>query len=194
LFKNPVPLAQGPEPSILARLTQEQGHKSATIEDSLRLLGKALEPLAGSKSVVLVGYGFGRLTGTSGTVTAQGSITPQAPPGQTPEGDALQMPAYDAARDALQAARATLLCVDVTFADRHTLVVGLQRIATDTGGMVTSLYTYPQQAVERVINAIAGHYVLFAEKPSAKAGVHRIAVRLTQTKGTVLARSSYTEP
>ena len=172
MFKNPASLARGPEPSLLARLSQQQARKSATIEDALRLIGKALEPLPGSKSVVLVGYGFGRLTHT---------------------GESPMMPEYDAARDALQAARATLLCLDVSFATYHSLAAGLNTVAADTGGIVSSLYVSPQQAVERVVHALTGSYVLFAEKPPFEPGVHRIAVRLTRANGTVLARGSYTE-
>lgn len=172
MFKNPSTLAAGPEPSLLARLSQAQGRKSPTIEDALRLVGRALEPLPGSKSVVLVGYGFGRLTGS---------------------GEMAMMPEYDAARDALQAARATLLCLDVSFVDSHSLAAGLTTVAADTGGTVGTLYFSPQLAVERVVHALTGYYVLFAEKPPVEAGVHRIAVRLTRAKGTVLARNSYTE-
>jgi hypothetical protein len=104
------------------------------------------------------------------------------------------MPEYEAARLALQAARATLLCLDVSFTDSHSLATGLGTVAADTGGIVGSLYFKPQETVERVVHALAGYYVLFAEKPPPEKGVHRITVRLTQTKGTVLARSSYTEP
>jgi VWFA-related protein len=173
LFKNPAPLARGPEPSLLARLTPAQGRAAATIEEALRLIGRALEPLPGSKSIVLVGYGFGRLTGT---------------------GESAMMPEYDAARIALQAARATLLCLDVSFADFHSFAAGLGTVAADTGGIVGSVYVSPRETVDRVVHALAGYYVLSAEKPAAEKGVHRIVVRLRQTKGTVLARRSYTEP
>ncbi|MGB7219123.1 MAG: hypothetical protein WBD07_09980 [Vicinamibacterales bacterium] len=172
MFKNPSTLAAGPEPSLLARLSQAQGRKSPTIEDALRLIGRALERLPGSKSVVLVGYGFGRLTGS---------------------GEMAMMPEYDAARVALQAARATLLCLDVSFVDAHSLASGLTTVAADTGGTVGTLYFSPQLAVERVVHALTGYYVLFTEKPPFAAGVHPIAVRLTRAKGTVLARRSYTE-
>jgi VWFA-related protein len=171
MFKRPASIEPSADPSLVARLSQRQGRHTHTIEEALRLLGRALEPLPGSKSVILVGFGFGRLG---------------------PDGSFL-MPEYDAARDALQAARATLLCLDVTFADVHTLAHGLETVAADTGGMVASLYLNPRQAVERVVHALGGHYVLFAEKPPFESGIHRIDVRLTRAKGTVLARGSYTD-
>jgi VWFA-related protein len=168
LLREPGRVERGAEPSLFARLSQEQGRKTYTIEDALRAIGQALEPLPGSKSIVLVGYGFGRMPG-------------------------ILMPDYDRARDALQAARVTLLCLDVTFADYHTLEIGLKAVAADTGGIFARLYSNPRQAVSRVVNALVGHYVLFAEKPDSQPGLHRIDVRLVGSKGNVLARSSYAE-
>jgi VWFA-related protein len=172
MFKEPASIARHTErPSLVERLTQEAGRKASTIEDGLRLIAQALEPLPGSKSIVLVGWGFGRLN-QMGTI---------------------MMPEYDAARDALQAARATLLCLDVSFADSHSLAVGLDAVAADTGGMVDSLYLNPRHAIERVVHALSGYYELFAEKPPSEAGLHQIEVTLARAKGTVLARRSYTE-
>jgi VWFA-related protein len=172
LLRDPPRIAPGPEPSLIARLSQDDGRRASTIEKALELLGHALAPLPGSKAIVLIGYGFGRMLGNGAT---------------------LLMPEYKAARDALQAARVTLLCLDVTFADYHSLEVGLQAVAADTGGIFERLYLNPRQAVDRVVSALAGHYVLFAEKPDSKPGFHRIDVRLARAKGTVLARSSYVD-
>ena len=172
LVRNPPRIDPGLDPSLVARLSQDEGRRTYTIEKALQLLGEALAPMPGSKTIVLVGYGFGRMSSNGG---------------------AFLMPDYDAARDALQAARVTLLCLDVTFADYHSLELGLQAVAADTGGIFERLYLNPRQAVDRVVSALAGHYVLFAEKPDAKPGLHRIAVRLPRARGTVLARSSYVE-
>lgn len=170
LLRDPPPVAPGPEPSLIARLPQNEGRRTYTIEKALQLLGDALAPLPGSKTIVLIGYGFGRMSANGATFL---------------------MPEYDAARDALQAARVTLLCLDVTFADYHSLELGLEAVAADTGGIFERLYLNPRQAVDRVVNALVGHYVLFAEKPDSKPGFHEIDVRLARVKGTVLARSSY---
>jgi VWFA-related protein len=172
MFKEPASIARhSGRPSLVERLTQEEGRKASTVEDGLRLVARALEPLPGSKSIVLVGWGFGRLN-QMGTI---------------------MLPEYDAARDALQAARATLLCLDVTFADSHSLSAGLEAAAADTGGMVDTLYNSPRLAIERIVHALSGYYELFAEKPPSEPGLHEIAVTLTRAKGTVLARRSYTE-
>jgi VWFA-related protein len=173
LFKSPPPVEPGPEPSLLARLSQAEGRKTYGIEEALQRLAHALAPLPGSKSVVLVGYGFGRLN--------------------LRDGRAFLMDGYEEARIALQDARATLLCLDITAADYHTLEHGLRTVAADTGGIFARFSSNPHQAIDRIAGALAGHYVLFAEKPEASPGVHRIDVRLVGRKGTVHARSSYTE-
>lgn len=172
MLRDPGPINAGSEPSLLARLSRDQGRRTYTIEKALQLLGNALEPFVGSKTIVLVGYGFGRLSRNGGVFL---------------------MPEYEAARDALQLARVSLLCLDVTFADYHSLELGLQTVAADTGGIFERLYLNPRQAVDRVVNALVGHYVLFAEKPDSKPGTHRIDVRLVGAKGTVLARRNYVE-
>jgi VWFA-related protein len=172
MLRDPPSIDPGPQPSLLAQLSRDEGRRTYTIEKALQLLANALAQLPGSKTIVLVGYGFGRMSS---------------------QGGAFLMPEYEMARDALQAARVTLLCLDVTFADYHTLELGLQAVAADTGGIFERLYLNPRQAVDRVVNALVGHYVLFAEKPDARPGLHRIAVRLPRAKGIVLARSSYVD-
>jgi hypothetical protein len=122
-----------------------------------------------------VGYGFGRLTVTLGMVGA------------------VLEPGYDEARAALQAARAAVFCLDVTDADYHTFELGLQTVAADTGGFFARTHLFAQDAVDRVANALTGHYVLFAEKPQVESGTHRITVGLTRHEGTVLARSTYVD-
>ena len=172
---NPNSIEPALGPSLLGQLSQERGRKTYEIEEALQLLGDALEPLPGSKSVVIIGYGFGRLTVTLGI------------PGAT-LGDG-----YDEARAALQAARAAVFCLDVTMADYHTFEFGLETVAEETGGFFARTYLFAQRAVERVANALIGHYVLFTEKPDVDPGIHRIAVRLVGANGTVLARRSFVD-
>ena len=68
MLTTPGPVEPSTGVSLVARLSQELGRRTYAIEDALHLLGIALEPLPGSKSVVLVGYGFGELTVTLGFV------------------------------------------------------------------------------------------------------------------------------
>ena len=175
MFHEPAPIEPASGVSLVSRLSQDRGRETHTIEAALRLLGNALEPLPGSKSVILIGHGFGRFT------TALGML------GATLDRE------YDAAREALQAARAAVFCLDVTDADYHTFEHGMQTVAGDTGGFFVRTHLFAQRAVDRVASALVGHYVLFTEKPDLDPGTHRIQLRLVRGKGTVLARGSYVD-
>ena len=150
------------EISLLASLSQEEGREIFDIEEALRRIGEALEPLPGSKSVILIGHGFE--SDTDG---------------------------YAAAQAALQAARASVFTIDVTQAFYHTFEHGLQAVSADTGGFFVRTFEKPPLwAFGLVTNAIAGHYVLFTERPALEPGVYPIVVA-TNVDGTVLARSTY---
>ena len=174
LFSRPPVLEPEGEPSLLARLSQEEGRRTWEIQEALRVLGEALEPLPGAKSVVLIGYGFGQLRVSLGMV---GSMLDDR---------------YDEARAALEAARVSVFTLDVTQADYHTFEHGLQTVAEHTGGFFVRTYQRPaRRAAERVANAIGGRYVLFTERPDVEPGEHPIEVEAADVDGTVLARSTY---
>jgi hypothetical protein len=103
------------------------------------------------------------------------------------------MPSYDEARAALQQARASVFSLNVTQANFNSLQVGLQDVSAATGGFYASTYEFPVLAMERVVHALRGYYVLFVDKPQAKAGEHRIDVRLVERHGRVFARSGYVD-
>jgi hypothetical protein len=157
--------------SLMARLGPDRAGRIYGIEQALRQIGEALEPLLGAKSLVLLGYGFGRLDGRSGQM--------------------LLMDGYDEASAALQRARVSVFALNVTRADYNSLQAGLQTVAAETGGTYASTYHFPALAVDHVARALAGYYVLFVEKPDLRDGAHRIEVRLTRRRGTVTARTSY---
>lgn len=174
MFGRPPVLQPDGEPSLLAWLSQDEGRRTWEIQEALQLLGEALEPLPGAKSVVLIGYGFGDLRVVLGMV-----------------GSSLD-DSYHGARAALEAARASVFTLDVTQADYHTFEHGLQMVAEDTGGFFVRTYQRPpRRALERVANAIAGRYVLFTERPDVEPGEYPIEVDVADVDGTVLARSTY---
>ena len=175
MFGEPSPIEPGSGLSLVTRLSQEVGRTTYFIEDALRLLGNALEPLPGSKSVVLLGHGFGQMTVTLGMVGA--SLGKR----------------YEEARAALHAARAAVFSLDVTDVDYHTFEHGLETVAAETGGFFVRTHLYSQRAIDRVANALVGHYVLLVEKPDGEPGTHRIEVDLVRKKGTVFARSTYVD-
>jgi VWFA-related protein len=171
LLRFPLPVIAAAEPSLLARLDLTPRKQTGGFEDSLRMIGEALEHLPGAKAVLLLGYGFGRFDPHTLGAT--------------------MMPSYDDARVALQQARASVFSLNVTQAHFNSLQAGLQRVAAATGGFYASTYEFPTLAMERVVHALRGYYVLFVDKPKAKAGEHRIDVRLAGRSGSVFARSGY---
>ena len=156
-------------PSLRPALDRERAAPSYSMEEALLRIGEALAPMPGPKSVVVVGHGFGRLSRT---------------------GVSLE-PAYDQAREALQRARASVFCLDVTDADYHSLEVGLQVVAEDTGGLYQRTHVFSQAALDRVLAALEGQYVLFVEKPVLSPGSHRLDIRLKGRGGVVLAPAVY---
>lgn len=171
LFENPPPVQEASLVSLVARLDPTEGRHAYSIEKALQLIAEALRRLPGSKSIVLVGHGFGRL----------------GPLGVAMEHD------YAPARNALLAARASVFSLDVTNADYHSLEAGLQLVSEQTGGFFARTHVFSAQAMRRLAGALAGYYVLFVEKPEVGRETHKVEVQLAGRKGTVLARSGYVD-
>jgi VWFA-related protein len=171
LFKDPPRVETMPPPSLTSTLDVALASRAFSMEEALAVLGRSLEPLPGSKSVVLVGHGFGRLAG--------GVLFIEA--------------AYAEARRALQSARASVFCLDVTDADAHTLDAGLVVTAEDTGGFFLRTHQFAEQAVSRLAGALSGQYVLFVEVTTPVARqIHDIDVELIGVdNGHVLAKRSF---
>jgi VWFA-related protein len=170
LFGGRAPVQSG-DPTLLDAIPLEAARRTYSIEQALTRLGEALQPLPGSKAVVLVGHGFGRL-GLAGVSME---------------------PGYERARRALQAARAAVFCLDVTQADYHSLEVGLQTVAEETGGMYQRTHIFSSAALNRLASVLGGHYVLFVEKPPLRPGAHRLDVRLKGRSGTVFAGTGFAD-
>jgi VWFA-related protein len=166
LMSEPAALVESDAPSLVASLGARQAQGAATKEEALALVGRALEPLPGAKSVVVFGHGFGRLQ-LSGVTLA---------------------PDYDEARRSLRAARASVFCLDVTQADYHSLEAGLQQVAEDTGGFFERTHLFPARALNRLAGVLAGHYVLMVERPPVRKGRHRVDVSVPHRSATVLVR------
>jgi VWFA-related protein len=171
LFERPATVQASSAPSLVERLDPASGRRTYGIERALELIGEALEPLPGSKSLVLIGYGFGRL----------------GPAGVTMEND------YEPARWALVAARTSVFSLDVTNADYHSLEAGLQLVSEETGGFYARTHIFPDQAMRRLSGALAGYYVLFVERSDGLRATHDVEVTLTRHTGRVLASSSYSD-
>jgi len=169
LLERPGPVVESPAPSLVARLAPAKAKKAYSMEQALLDLADALEPLAGAKSLVVVGHGWGRLSGSTLFFDKE----------------------YGPAVEAFQAGRVTVFALDTTQADYHTLEAGLMSVAEDTGGFFERTHLFTERALDRLAGALAGHYVLFVDKPAAPIGYHRIEVDLTRVEGTVMAKSGY---
>ncbi len=118
------------------------------------------------------GYGMGRLEGEAGVqMTA----------------------AYELASAALLASRTTVFSLDVTNADSHSLEVGLERVAEDTGGFYAKTHQFLPGIMRRLRLALSGHYVLAFERPELRRGAHRIELDLVDRSADVYAKREYVD-
>jgi hypothetical protein len=168
LFEGDPPWVESGFPSLAAHLDRGAARQAAYLESALLELGRALEPLPGAKSLVLFGYGLGRLTG--------GRVVP--------END------YGPAVLALERSRVSVFALDVTNADAHSLEVGLMDVAAATGGFYARTHLFPDQALARLEHALQGHYELTLEAP-AESGLHDLQVEVPGRGAEVLARPSF---
>jgi VWFA-related protein len=175
LFERPPAVREATGPSLVKRLAPSEGRRTYHIEEALKLIAEALEPLPGAKSLVLFGHGFGRLTRG---FTIKTSI-------------AEMEHGYEEAAKALRASRTSVFSLDVTKADFHSLEIGLQQVSDETGGFYVRTHIFPELAMKHLASALAGYYVLLVEKPDAERRTHRIEVELTRRKGDVLAKSGF---
>lgn len=154
-------------PSLFARLPADEAFNAYYVEDSLRLVAEALEPLAGAKSILFLGWGIGI--------------------NRVPKEERL----WAEAIGALYKARARVSALDISTADYHTLEGNLEAFAEMSGGSYQKTHIFPGMALKLAAEELAGHYVIVFEKPLRPAGVHRIEVTLTGRKGEVWARPYY---
>lgn len=140
--------------------------RAASPERALELTARALEPLPGEKMVIFLGWGLGRYGSTGVRMT----------------------PDYKPAVKALSAARASVFVLDVTSADYHSLEVGLQGVAEDTGGVYFSTFRLPGLATKSLARTISGYYVLTLDRSSLAETEGRVRIDLRGKSGTVLAR------
>ena len=162
-----------PMPALARRLDPAEMRKAASPEAALIIVANALRPIPGPKSIILFGWGLGRLT---------------------PTGVRME-PKYVPARQALESARASVFSIDFTQADSHSLEVGLGQVAGDTGGFYAKTFRFPKIAVDRLQKTLAGHYELEVRKPDTKVrGTHTIEVEVpSQRRASVLSRTTYVD-
>ena len=165
----PATVPAGESPSLSLDFDRNAGHGASSMEQALLVLARALDKLPGEKSVVLFGFGFGRILGSHVEVDAE----------------------YGEATHLFRRARASVFCLDVTDAASHTLEAGLMQVAADTGGFFARTNQFPGLAMQRLGRALTGRYEIAFVKPDLPRGGHAIRVELVGRKGQVLHRRAY---
>ena len=171
LLQRPTAVAPAHGVSLLLRLDPARARRTYTMEEALLLVARAMAPLPGAKSLVIVGHGFGRFT-APGIVDVRNE--------------------YAAARTVFQRGRITVFALDTTQAASHSLEVGLIGVAEETGGFYARTNLSARRGLDRLTEALVGHYVLFVERPATlRVGAHRIEVRVTRRGTMVLAKRTF---
>jgi hypothetical protein len=135
----------GRSPSLARHFDEHRARRATNLSQALEVIGDALEPIAGTKAVVLFGWGAGKFQGRTGVVRLG--------------------PDYVRAVRALAGAHASVFSLDITSADRHSLEVGLQWLAEDTGGFYIRTHLFPELAVDKLTRALTGHYIVTLMPP-----------------------------
>ncbi len=160
-------IAPGDPVSLAEHFDRANALAAASPERALEVVGRAMEPLHGEKTMIFLGYGLGRFSTDRVRMT----------------------PAYKPAVRALRAAHASVFVLDTTSADSHSLEVGLEGIAEATGGMYLKTFRLPGQATEILAKTISGHYVLTLDRASLEGKADGVEITLRDgNRGTVLAR------
>lgn len=162
-FGQDSPIPPGPPPSLAAAFDAGAAKDAASLESGLVVLARALGAIPGPKSIVLFGWGIGRFS-------REGVRLPDD---------------YVRARHLLVAARTTVYALDVTEADFHSLEVGLQAAAADTGGLYARTHLFPEIAMTKLSSALAGHYELTFEAPL---GTREIRVEVEGAPASIFHR------
>jgi VWFA-related protein len=172
LMNEPAPPPIVPMPSLASHLDRDEMKKAGSTERALIVIGNALRPIPGPKTLIFVGYGMGRFSK-----------------------DGVRMEwNYPIARYALESARVSVFTLDFTQADSHSLEAGLGKISADTGGSYAKTFRFPTIAIDHLQRTLAGHYELEVRKPSGlKKGAHLIEVDVAKRGAEVLARRTYVD-
>lgn len=153
--------APRPSPSLLRHLDLSEARGAASPARALELIGNALTPLVGEKTVILVGWGLGRFGSDGAEMT----------------------PGYAPAREALLRAGALVFVLDVTSAAYHSLEFGLRRVAADTGGAYRKTNDFPDVATADVADAIENDYRVTVLAPPLPPGDYELAIHVRRNLG-----------
>ncbi len=153
--------------SLARSFDLQKAMDAASPERALEVTAEALQALPGEKVIVFLGWGMGSFSSLG-----------------------VQMrPAFAPAVRALRRARASVFVLDVTSAGHHSLEVGLEAVASATGGTYAKTNVLAGLATDFLAKAISGHYIVSIDPAAAPEKGGKVEVDLRRgLKGTVLAR------
>lgn len=155
------------EVSLSRSFDARKAMDAASPERALEVTAEALQALPGEKVIVFLGWGMGSFSSMG-----------------------VQMrPSFAPAVRALRRARASVFVLDVTSAGHHSLEVGLEAVASATGGTYSKTNVLAGVATDFLAKAISGHYIVTIDPATVpeKGGPVEVGLR-RGLKGTVLAR------
>lgn len=152
-------------PSLVNLIDPAEAGDAAHVEDGLLLIARALRKLPGTKTLIFLGWSMNRWDGATDTL---GQATGYLLDGRT-----------------------TMISMDVTDAEYHSLEGPLIQAAQETGGFYVKTHVLSHGAMGRVESALAGHYELSFARPALESGRHPIKVRLRARRGSVYHRQYY---
>jgi VWFA-related protein len=157
-------------PSMGKHLDTDDAKNAASMADALELIGEALKPIPGTKSLVFFGYALGRMSAGSRITIDDG---------------------YRRAMEALSASRTSVFSLDVTDADAHSLALGLRTIAEDTGGFYVKTHQFPDIAMKKLVRVISSYYELEIIPPPDLEDDYTIKVSVDHPRTDVYVRQDH---
>ena len=159
--------------SLGEHLDADDAKNASSMVDALELIGEALKPIPGTKSLVLFGYALGRMSAGSRITIDDG---------------------YRRAMEALSASRTSVFSLDVTDADLHSLALGLRTIAEDTGGFYVKTHLFPDVAMKKLVRVISSYYELEIIPPPDLEDDYTINVSVDRPRTDIYVRQDHPSP
>jgi len=157
-------------PSLTEHFDFEEARDAASMADALELIGEALKPIPGTKSLVFFGYALGRMSAGTRVTIDDG---------------------YRRAMEALSTARTSVFSLDITDADAHSLALGLRTIAEDTGGFYVKTHLFPEVAMKKLVRVISSYYELEIIPPPDLDDEYTIKVSVDRPRTDVYVRQDH---
>lgn len=166
IFGEEPPIEPSGPVSLARHLDASEAWLAASPERALEVTARALAEFPGEKMMIFQGWGLGSF-GIMGT---------------------RMKPSYAPAVRALRKARVSVFVLDVTSADEHSLGIGLESVAADTGGLYLKTYRLPNLATEVLGKLVSGYYVLTLDRALLPEGGGPIDVQPRDRRWSVIGR------